>query len=79
MVQPFDLADAMTIVDIAAAGGFMQDGDKVTLQVFVEITATPIDADGPEAKFRFVMGMDQYFPFMARMEHAGKTSLVLSL
>lgn len=77
MAEPFDLDDATTITRVRTAGGFLQDGEKSTPVVFVEITAVPVGADGPEVIYRHCLPLDTYFPMMAGLEHAGKTAIMM--
>jgi hypothetical protein len=76
--DPFDLFATLTVIDVRAAGGFLQDGDEASAQVYLEVEASA-EVDGPAATFRFTMDLDQLFALMARLEHAGKTALMMPL
>lgn len=75
--EPFDLDDALTITRVRSGGGFLQDGEESTSQVFIEVTAVPIGTDGPPVTFRLCVGLDLYFVMMAGLEHAGKTAIMM--
>jgi hypothetical protein len=81
--EPFDLDDTFTITDVRAAGGFLQDGEQTDAQVFLEIEGTTyaVDSQNPiyTSTHRFTMDLDTYFRLMARLEHAGKTALMMPI
>jgi hypothetical protein len=79
MVEPFDLFDAHTVVDTRAAGGFLQDGEEATTVVFVETDVVPVGEDGPVTTLRLVVDLDHLFALVAKLEHAGKTALMMPL
>lgn len=83
MTVPEDLPAAFSVIDVRAAGGFLQDGDHVTAQVYLEIDGTTDDVTS-EAPIHTVtvpltMDLDTYFKLMARLEHAGKTALMMPI
>lgn len=77
--EPFDLFDAHAVVDTRAAGGFLQDGDQTRTVVFLETDVVPVGEDQPVTTLRLVVDLDRFFALMAKLEHAGKTALMMPL
>jgi hypothetical protein len=71
------LGDTITVTEVRAAGGILQQGDEATAAVYLEVTGEPTDDQGVPSTHRLVLTLDLYFNLMAALEHAGKVALLM--